>query len=82
MSFLRHHHQDVLGRSSAPALSPTYGNNEALVDILTGEIIAGALPLGVRSLVRQWTELHREELVADWNLASTLQPLRRIEPLP
>ena len=65
-----------------PHFHATYGNNEALVDILTGEIIAGSLPLGARSLVRQWTELHREELVADWNLASTLQPLRRIEPLP
>ena len=54
----------------------------ALVSILTGEIIAGSLPLGARSLVKQWADLHREELIEDWNLASTLQPLKRIEPLP
>lgn len=65
-----------------PHFHASYGNNEALINILTAEIIAGSLPLGARSLVRQWTELHREELMEDWNLARTLQPLRRIEPLP
>ena len=65
-----------------PHFHAAYGNNEALVDILTAEIIAGSLPLGARSLVRQWAELHREELFEDWDRARTLQPLRRIEPLP
>jgi hypothetical protein len=65
-----------------PHFHASYGNNEALVNILTAEIIAGSLPLGARSLVRQWTELHREELMEDWSLAKTLQPLRRIDPLP
>jgi hypothetical protein len=65
-----------------PHFHAAYGNHEALVDILTGEIIAGSLPLGARSLVAQWAELHREELVEDWRLASSLQPIRRIEPLP
>ena len=65
-----------------PHFHAVYGNNEALIDILTAEIIAGALPLGARSLVRQWAELHREELMEDWNRARTSQPLRRIEPLP
>ena len=65
-----------------PHFHAAYGNQEALVNIFTGEIIAGALPLGARSLVKQWVELHREELIDDWNLASTLQPLNRIEPLP
>lgn len=52
------------------------------LDIFTAEIIAGSLPLGARSLVKQWAELHREELMEDWNRARTSQPLRRIEPLP
>jgi hypothetical protein len=65
-----------------PHFHASYGNNEALIDIFTAEIIAGSLPLGARSLVIQWTELHREELMEDWNRARTLQPLRRIEPLP
>lgn len=65
-----------------PHFHAVYGNNEALIDIWTAEIIAGALPLGARSLVRQWAELHREELMEDWNRARASQPLRRIEPLP
>lgn len=65
-----------------PHFHAIYGNHEALIDILTSSIIAGTLPPGAHSLVRQWTDLHRQELLDDWNLASTLQPLRRIEPLP
>jgi hypothetical protein len=35
-----------------------------------------------RALVEEWTELHREELMADWELAVRQEPLNRIEPLP
>jgi hypothetical protein len=65
-----------------PHFHAAYGNQEALVNIFTGEIVAGSLPLGARSLVKQWADLHREELFEDWKLARTLQPLKRIEPLP
>ena len=65
-----------------PHFHAVYGNYEALVNILTTEIIAGSLPLGARSLVTQWVELHRDELMADWQLAGELQPLNKIEPLP
>ena len=59
-----------------------YGSDEALVEILTSEIIAGSLPLGAHSLVSQWVSLHRDELLEAWELARALQPLRKIEPLP
>ena len=65
-----------------PHFHASYGNQEALINIFTGEIIAGSLPLGARSLVKQWVDLHRDELIEDWDLAETLQPLKRIEPLP
>jgi hypothetical protein len=44
---------------STPTLSRVLRKQRSAVDILTAEIIAGSLPLGARSLVRQWTELHR-----------------------
>jgi Domain of unknown function (DUF4160) len=67
---------------SPPHFHAIYGHYEALVDIRSSEIIAGSLPLGAHSLVRQWSDLHRDELLDDWELASSLQPLKRIEPLP
>ena len=39
---------------SDPHFHAVYGEHEALVEILTSEIIEGSLPLGARSLVNQW----------------------------
>ena len=65
-----------------PHFHAIYGTHEALIEIASADIIAGSLPTGARSLVRQWAELHRDELMHDWDLARTLQPLQSIEPLP
>lgn len=59
-----------------------YGSHEAIIEIETSEMIAGSLPLGADSLVKQWIELHRNELKEDWELARAKQPLRSIDPLP
>ena len=59
-----------------------YGSHEAIIEIETSEIIAGSLPLGADSLVKQWIELHRDELRHDWELARAKQPLLKIDPLP
>jgi hypothetical protein len=40
------------------------------------------LPTDGQALVEEWTELNRDELVADWDLAVRQEPLSRIEPLP
>ena len=65
-----------------PHFHARYGEFEAQVLIATGEILNGALPRRAESLVREWAELHREELEADWVLARQEQPLVTIEPLP
>jgi Domain of unknown function (DUF4160) len=57
-------------------------DHEALIAIETSEIIAGGLPLGARSLVRQWVDMHRQELLEQWELARQGRPLHKIEPLP
>lgn len=56
--------------------------HQALEEILTSEVFEGSLPLGARSLVSQWVDLHREELLEVWELARESKPLRKIEPLP
>ena len=65
-----------------PHFHAIYGSYEAIIDIESSETIAGSLPLGADSLVKQGIDLHCDELRQDWELARTKRPLRRIEPLP
>jgi hypothetical protein len=64
-----------------PHFHARYAGEEAIIEIATGEVIAGSIPGRAQRLVREWTELHREELVADWNRARARQDLEPIEPL-
>lgn len=64
-----------------PHFHAYYQDHRAVVDIATGEITAGELPKPQARLVTAWVELHREELMADWNLASQGELPFRIEPL-
>ena len=57
-----------------------YGEHEITVEIQTGTI-AGYFPGRARRHVLEWLELHRAELLEDWQLARLRRPLRRIEPL-
>ena len=59
-----------------------YGNFEASVAIDDGSILAGQLPMRAYRLAREWAELQRAELRADWERAQAMVPLVAIEPLP
>jgi len=41
----------------------------------------GGLPVTQRRLVEAWAELHREELLKDWQLLQSGQPPMKIAPL-
>ena len=43
---------------------------KAIVDINTCEITEGNLPKRQAKMVVAWAEIHQEELLADWELAS------------
>lgn len=45
------------------------------------EIIEGQLPKRIIGYVLEWAFEHRDELMADWELASARRPLRKIPPL-
>ena len=64
-----------------PHFHARYGEYEAQVAIATGEVLGGELPRRASALVKEWADLHRDELIADWDLAARQEPLRRIEPL-
>ena len=51
------------------------------VSISEGEILAGNLPKKQLRLVQAWIELHRDELMADWELAVHGEKPYKILPL-
>jgi hypothetical protein len=59
-----------------------YNEFEALMSIETGEIMQGDMPKKQLRLVQAWTELHREELIENFNLLSSENPnYIKIKPL-
>lgn len=64
-----------------PHFHAKYGERQAQIEIATGEVLHGELPRRALNLVREWTELHRDELVADWERAERDEPLVSIDPL-
>jgi hypothetical protein len=49
---------------------------------LDGEILAGEIQSGnARRLIREWAELHRAEIEANWARMKAGEQLERIEPL-
>jgi hypothetical protein len=61
--------------------SLSYQEHTAVVDINSGEITAGHLPPKQVKLVLAWNELHREDLLADWQLATQGELPFKIDPL-
>lgn len=57
-----------------------YQDQEATVEIETG-IVTGEIKARALSLVQEWRELHKAELLENWRLAANQQGLNRIEPL-
>jgi hypothetical protein len=64
-----------------PHFHAFYGDFEALIDIQKNEIISGNLPPRVLGLVVEWTALHQEELMANWERSKKQEPLQNIQPL-
>ena len=57
-----------------------YGDNKIIVTITDG-IVEGTMPGRALKLVFEWLELHREELLEEWEKAQKGETLRFIEPL-
>ncbi|MBI4686216.1 MAG: DUF4160 domain-containing protein [Nitrospirae bacterium] len=69
------------GEHNPPHIHAYYQDDRAVVDILTGEITKGSLSPRQAKLVLAWVEIHKEELLADWELASKGELPFPIEPL-
>ena len=68
-------------RRHIPHIHVRYQGEDASFAIADGECLAGDLPRPKVRLVQAWIEIHRDELLADWELAAAGETPYRIEPL-
>jgi hypothetical protein len=68
-------------RHIRPHLHAKYQEHEAVLAIPSGEVLEGSLPTSKMKLLQAWVEIHQDELMADWELASKGEPPYKIEPL-
>lgn len=63
-----------------PHFHVIYDGEEAMVDINDGHI-TGSLPRRAIRLVYEWLDLHKEELIENWNRLKNSDAPKIIEPL-
>jgi hypothetical protein len=64
-----------------PHIHARYQDEEVVLEIQTGEVLAGAFPPKQLKLVQAWMIIHREELEMNWALAIEGNEPFRIAPL-
>ncbi len=64
-----------------PHIHAKYQGQEAIVAIPDGEVLDGRIPNSKMKLLQAWIELHKDELVADWELTVSGQQPYKIDPL-
>ncbi|WP_419662644.1 hypothetical protein Dvar_31090 [Desulfosarcina variabilis str. Montpellier] len=65
---------------SPPHFHAIYGDYEITVEIESG-IINGRFPKRALKLVFEWLDIHKDELLENWQLAEGRRPLNKIQPL-
>lgn len=68
------------GDHAPPHFHVEYQEYEAIVNIETGEI-TGRLSRRALRLVYEWLDLHKDELMANWERSQERKPLKKIKPL-
>ena len=64
-----------------PHFHARYGSSKAVFAIDPPALLFGSMPPRALGLVAEWAALHREELLANWELARQQLPLHAVEPL-
>lgn len=67
----------IQAEHNPPHVHAVYGDNTAEITINSGEILEGYLPSKALSMVREWIEINKEELLLIWNT----QEFRNVNPL-
>lgn len=68
------------GEHNPPHFHASYQGYNAVFN-MEGELTDGDMPKPQRKYIAAWAELHKDELLANWELAVNEQPLYKIAPL-
>lgn len=68
-------------KHNLPHIHVKYAQYNAVFSIIDGALLEGELPNNKRKLVEAWMEIHRDDLLADWELAVSGDKPFKIEPL-
>ena len=64
-----------------PHIHVKYQDDEVILEIPNGKVLEGKIPNSKMKLIQAWVELHKDELMADLNLAVNGEQPYKIEPL-
>lgn len=65
-----------------PHFHARYGDHVAYFSIETGEMLEGTMPRRAMRLIQDWTEIHKEHLMDNWNESQKDNPtFKKIKPL-
>ena len=68
-------------RHHLPHIHVRYQEEEAAISIVDGAIFDGSLPPKQLKMVQAWIEIHKDELLVDWELAVNGDEPFKIAPL-
>ena len=68
------------GDHNPPHLHIKYGHYRAIYTIKNG-VIKGEIPINVMKKVVDWAEIHKDELLENWELLKAGNNANKIEPL-
>ena len=68
-------------RHHLPHIHVRYAGDKASIAIEDGRLLAGDFPPKQLKMVQAWIEIHKDELLADWELTAAGEEPFRIAPL-
>lgn len=69
------------GRHHLPHIHARYQGQTAVLAIIDGTVLDGEIPARQQRMVQVWMDIHRDELLADWELAVNGDDPYKIAPL-
>lgn len=73
--------QMFINEHNPPHFHAFYGEKVGMFKISNGEMIKGNLPKNKVVLVTAWCEIHREQLLENWNKLDNGLKISKIKPL-
>lgn len=67
----------IQNEHNPPHIHAIYGEDVAAIDIQTGKVMEGYLPPKALSMVNEWREINKKELLDIWET----QEFKHLEPL-